>query len=67
MKNIKKIESTWSLPKILISELKNVDHRLDKAIKIYEKNKNKIHPSISYIQAIELFDFGIDVTQLKIK
>jgi len=30
-------------------------------------HRNEIHPSISFIEAIELYDMGIDVTQLKPK
>lgn len=50
--------------KIFKPELIFREKRLDKAIKWVEENRKSIHPSISFIEAIELYDFGIDVTQL---
>lgn len=52
------------LPEFLTPELKGLERRLDRACKWVEENREKIHPSISFIQAIELYDFGIDVTQI---
>ena len=52
---------------ILNPEFRFKNERLDKSIKWVEKNKNEIDPKISFIQAIELRDMGIDVTQIKIK
>jgi hypothetical protein len=46
-------------------ELVNKERRLDKAISWVERNRHTIHPSISFIQAIELYDMGIDVAQIK--
>lgn len=43
-------------------ELRGLERRLDKSCKWVEEHKNEIHPSISFIQAIELYDMGIDVT-----
>jgi hypothetical protein len=60
---------TWDIPEILKPgwELLNLEKRLDKSIKWVEEHKNEIHPSISFIQSIELYDMGIDVTQLNPK
>ena len=57
----------WDMPELLKPELLYLEKRLDKSIKWVEKNKNKIDPSISFIESIELYDFEIDVTQLKPK
>jgi len=64
MQNYKK---QWDLPEILIPELTNLEKRLNKSIKWVEEHKNEIHPSISFIQSVELYDMGVDVTQLKPK
>jgi predicted RNase H-like nuclease (RuvC/YqgF family) len=48
-------------------EILSLEKRLDKSINWVEKYKNKIHPTISFIQAVELRGMGIDVTQLKLK
>jgi hypothetical protein len=55
---------SWDIPEILKPELLNLEKRLDKSIKWVEEHKNEIHPSISFIQSVELYDMGIDVTQL---
>ena len=55
---------TWDISEILKPELLNLEKRLDKSIKWVEEHKNEIHPSISFIQSVELYDMGIDVTQL---
>jgi len=57
----------WDLPEILKPELRGLERRLDKSFKWVEEHRNEIHPSISFIQAIEVYDMGIDVTQLKPK
>jgi len=54
-------------PEILKPEFKFLEKRLDKSIKFVEKHIDEIHQSISFIQAVELYDMGIDVTQLKLK
>jgi hypothetical protein len=54
----------WELPQILTPEFGLLEKRLDKSIKWVEENKTKIHPSISFIQSVELYNMGIDVTQL---
>jgi len=54
----------FNIPEILIPELKNLEERLNKSISWVEKHRNLIHPSISFIQAVEIHDMGIDVTQL---
>lgn len=59
------MKKRWDLPQILKPELRGLERRLDKSCKWVEENRNEIHPSISFIQAVELFDMGIDVTQLK--
>jgi len=53
------------MPEILEPEFRFLDKRLDKAVKWVEENRKDIHPSISFIQAIEIYDMGIDVTQIK--
>ena len=58
---------TWDIPEILKPELLNLGKRLDKSIKWVEEHKNEIDPSISFIQSVELYDMGIDVTQLNPK
>lgn len=60
-------KKNWELPKILNPELIGLDRRIDKSCKWVEEHRDEIHPSISFIQAVELFDFGIDVTQIKPK
>lgn len=60
------MEKTWKLPEFLKPELEGLDKRLTKSIDWVEKNKPNIDPSISFIQAFELYDMGIDVTQLKL-
>ena len=60
------MEKTWKLPEFLKPELERLDKRLTKSIDWVEKNKANIDPSISFIQAFELYDMGIDVTQLKL-
>ena len=57
----------WDIPEFLRTELEMLETRMDKAVKFVEKHKDEIHPSISFIQAIELYDMGLDVTQLKPK
>lgn len=59
------MKKRWDLPEILKPELRGLERRLDKSCKWVEENRNEIHPSISFIQAVELYDMGIDVTQLK--
>jgi len=61
MKNKKQ----WELPEYLKPELINLEKRLDEAIEWVEKNRKDIHSSISFIEAVHLYDFGFDVTQLK--
>jgi len=51
---------------IFEAELNHIDKRLNKSIKWVEKNRNKIDDKISFIQAIELYDMSIDVTQIKL-
>jgi len=58
------MKKKWSLPKILELEFINLEKRLDRSCEWVEKHKTEIHPSISFIQAIELYGMGIDVTQL---
>lgn len=50
---------------LLEPEFINLEKRLDKSIKWVEKNKDKIE--IPFLQAVTLYDMGLDVTQLKIK
>lgn len=59
------MEKDWDLPEILKPELRGLEKRLDKAYEWVEKHRNEIHPSISSIQAMQIYDMGIDVTQLK--
>ena len=61
------MKKDWDLPEILKPELRGLERRLDKSCKWVEEHRNEIHPSISFIEAIELYDMGIDVTQLKNK
>ena len=64
MKYTKKVKKEWELPELWRPELRNLEKRLGKSTKWVEKNKSEIHPSISWIQSIQLHDMGIDVTQL---
>jgi hypothetical protein len=59
-----KNKNEWKLPEILKSEFIFLEKRLDKSIKWVEENRNEIHPSISFIQSVEFYDMGVDVTQL---
>jgi hypothetical protein len=52
---------------ILNSEFRFLNERLAKSIKWVEDNKNQIDPKTSFIQAVQLRDMGIDVTQFKLK
>ena len=61
------MEKDWDLPEILKPELIHLENRLDKSCKWVEEHRNEIHPSISFIQAMGLYDMGVDVTQLKPK
>jgi len=54
----------YDLPEFLTSELKFKETRIEKAINWVEKHREDIHPSISFIQSVELYDFGLDVTQI---
>lgn len=56
---------SYKLPELLVPELKWFDKRLTNSIDWVQKNKVDIHPSIPFIQAVELYDMGIDVVQLK--
>ena len=60
-------KETNYLPELLKPELINLEKRLNKSIDWVERNRNQIHPSISLIQSVELYDMGIDVTQLNPK
>ena len=61
------MKKDWDLPEILKPEFRGLERRLNKSCKWVKEYKNEIHPSISFIQAIELYDMGIDVTQVKPK
>ena len=56
-----------NIPKILIPELTNLEKRLDKSYVWVSANKNNIDKNIDFIQAMKLYDFGIDVTQIRVK
>lgn len=60
-------KAKWELPEILKPEIIHHEKKLNKAFEWVEKNKAEIHPSISFIQSVELYNMGIDVTQLKPK
>jgi len=62
-----KKKKKWGLPEILIPELSNLDKRLMEAASWVEENRNNIHSSISFCDAIRYYDMGIDVTQIKPK
>jgi hypothetical protein len=63
--NTNNLNKNYTLPDILIPELKLLDKRLDKAYERVIKYEKDIHPSISFIDAVRFVDMGIDVTQLK--
>jgi hypothetical protein len=66
MKNKKKqLKSLSATHESMQREFCFLDKRIEKSCNWVEKNKNNIHSCISFIQAIELYDFGIDVTRLK--
>lgn len=54
------------IPEFLKPELIHLEKRLNSAYTKAIKNRNHIDKNISTIQAMELYDFGIDPTQLKI-
>ena len=58
------MEKECNITESLNQELLMLEKRLDKSIKWVEEHKNEIHPSISFIQSVELYDMGIDVTQI---
>jgi len=60
-----KKKKQWTFPEILIPELIGLEERQNKADRIYKKIYKDIDPRISYIDAIELIDFGVDPTQYK--
>jgi len=64
---MKNRRATWKLPEMLNPEFRFLEKRLDKSIEWVNKHRDEIHPSISFIQAIEIYDMGIDVTQIKPK
>ena len=57
-------KNKWDLPELFRPELINLEKRINKACLWVEKHRTEIHPSISFIQSVELYDMGIDVTQL---
>lgn len=57
----------YDTPEIYERELANLESRMDKSISLAEKHRHEIHPSISFIQAVELYGMGIDATQLNPK
>jgi hypothetical protein len=58
-------KNSCDLPEILKPEFIHLEKRLNKSCKWVEEHRYEIHHSISFIQAVELHDFGIDITQLK--
>ncbi len=54
----------WYISELLEPEFLNLNKRMDKVIKWVEEHKSEINLSISFIQAVELYDMGLDVTQL---
>ncbi len=60
-----KTKTKWELPHILIPELNYMEKRINKACDWVEANREDIHPDISFINAVQLYDFGINVTQIK--
>lgn len=60
-----KKNATEFLPAFTKPELIFHEKRLFKACNWVENHRNEIHSSISFIETVELYVFGIDVTQLK--
>ena len=66
MKNKKKqLKPLSSIHESMQREFYLLDKRMEKSCNWVEKNKNNIHSSISFIEAVTFYDLGIDVTQLK--
>ncbi len=64
LNKLKKNKRKWEFPQILRPELENLNGRLERAVKLVKENRDNIHPSISYIDAIQLYDMYIDATQI---
>lgn len=58
-------EKSHNLSDFLMPELINLEHRLDRSINWVESRKNQLHRSMSFIEAIELYDMGLDASQYK--
>lgn len=64
MKNVNNWEKFLKENNLLKPEFRFKENRLDKSYKWVEQHRDEIHPSISFIQAVELYDMGIDPTQI---
>ena len=59
------MNKNYVLSEFLIPEIIGLEKRMDKSYKWVSKNRNKIDKNISFFESMNLFDLGIDVTQLK--
>jgi len=57
----------YTLPDILIPELIASEREFRRSIKFVEEHRDEIDKNISFIEAVELRNLGIDVTQLRKK
>ena len=54
------------LPEFILREFRAREAITTQSIEWVERNRKEIDPRISFIEAVELRSYGIDVTQIKI-